>query len=226
MKLAVIIPDRNDRPLFLANCLRMLKKQTLQPDHIELVNYEPNLIGCDITQRYKFGYEKLKNKGFDLIAFIENDDFYAENYLQTMVNGWVNADKPDLFGTNYTIYYHINMFSYFTMYHQERSSMMSTVMKPDLNITWCEENDPFTDAYLWSISTARDGNGYLRGVIFEPKEHICLGIKHGVGMCGGGAHIDLLNRYYQHGKEDKDAEFLQSIMDEESYEFYANYFNK
>lgn len=225
MNIAVIIPDRNDRPLFLNNCLRMLKAQTLKPTVIEIIDYVPNLIGCDITQRYKTGYNSLRKKGIDVIAFIENDDWYHPTYLEKMVNAWVAHGKPDLFGTNFTIYYHIKIFNYFTMHHQERSSMMSTLMKPDLNINWCQDHDPFTDAYLWSISTARNGNGYLRGVIYDPKEIICMGIKHGVGLCGGGAHTNRLERYYNHGNEDLKKEFLKNTLDKESFEFYSNYFN-
>ncbi len=217
-RIGVIIPDRSDRPLFLANCLRLLKNQTIQPEIIELVNYEPLSDQVDITQRYKVGYDKLRNKGLDVIAFIENDEWYAPDYLETMVNGWIENNKPDIFGTNYTIYYHIKLFAHFTMHHLTRSSAMSTLIKPDLNFEWCKDNEPYTDIHLWSK---------LKGVCFTPPKTICLGIKHGVGKCGGFAHIDKLHRYNNElSSQDQNMEFLKGLVDPESFEFYSNYFDK
>lgn len=212
MKIGIIIPDRNDRPLFLANCLRLIKNQTLQPEIIEVVNYEPESNNVDITQRYRRGYDKLRNKGLDIIAFMENDEWYSQNYLQVMVDGWIANGKPEIFGTNYTIYYHIKLFSYFTMHHLTRSSAMSTLITPDLDIKWCVDEQPYTDIWLWK---------QLQGVTFTPPEIICLGIKHGVGKCGGMAHVDKLHRYVGN---DKNKEYLRSVVDSESFNFYSNYF--
>lgn len=216
LKVGVIIPDRNDRPRFLKNCLRLLENQTLKPEIIELVNYAPLSENVDITQRYKYGYEKLRNKGLDVIAFIENDEWYSNDYLETMVNAWENAKRPDIFGTDYTIYYHIKLLSYYTMYHDLRSSAMSTLIKPDLNFEWCRDSEPYTDMHLWTN---------LKGVTFRPEKHICLGIKHGVGMCGGHAHTTRLQRYKSDlATNDSNTTFLKSLVDIESYKFYCEFF--
>jgi len=212
MKIGIIIPDRNDRPLFLANCLRLIKNQTLQPEIIEVVNYEPESDNVDITQRYRRGYDKLRNKGLDVIAFMENDEWYSPKYLEIMTNGWIDNGKPEIFGTNYTIYYHIKLFSYFTMHHLTRSSAMSTLITPDLVIKWCVDEQPYTDIWLWK---------QLQGVTFTPPEIICLGIKHGVGKCGGMAHVDKLHRYVGN---DENKDYLRSVVDNESFNFYSNYF--
>lgn len=212
MKIGIIIPDRNDRPLFLANCLRMLKAQTLQPDIIELVNDIPFSEDCDITWRYKLGYDRLRNKGLDVIAFIENDDFYAIDYLEIMVNEWIKQGNPNLLGHTYTIYYHIKLFAHYTMNHLTRSSAMNTLIKPDLNFAWCDNAQPFTDMYLWET---------LKGIVFNPVKNICLGIKHGVGLCGGRSHVDRLDRYLE---KDYNKELLRQTMDEISFEFYTNFF--
>src|SRR5258706_947064 len=217
MKLAIIMPDRNDRPLFLENCLRMIKAQTFQPDIIELVNDKPLTNECDITWRYRTGYDRLRNKGIDVIALMENDDWYAPNYLQKMVTEWIKKGKPDLLGTNYTIYYHIKLFEHLTMWHDTRSSAMSTLIKPDLNFEWCADNEPYTDSYLWNT---------LKGITFNPGKNICLGIKHGTGMCGGLMHTERLDRYQRRGQSDHSKEFLKQNMDAESFEFYANYIKK
>lgn len=214
MKIGIIIPDRNDRPLFLENCLRLIKNQTLQPTIIEIVNYEPESEKVDITQRYRRGYDKLRNKGLDIIAFMENDEWYSSKYLEIMSNEWIKNGKPEIFGTNYTIYYHIKLFSYFTMHHLIRSSAMSTLITPDLDIKWCVDEQPYTDIWLWK---------QLQGFTFTPPEIICMGIKHGVGLCGGMAHIDKLHRYV--GK-DENKDYLRSVVDNESFNFYSKYFEK
>jgi len=126
MKIGCIIPDRSDRPKFLSHCLWLLSQQTIKPDVIELVNYPPESKEKDISQRYRRGYDKLRGLGLDVIFLIENDEFYAINYIEIQLNAWLSHGKPDLFGTNYTHYYHLREKAHFTMYHDTRSSAMST----------------------------------------------------------------------------------------------------
>jgi hypothetical protein len=217
IKIAVLIPDRNDRPKFLANCLRMIENQTLKPNIIEVINEPPKNDFCDITYRYRTGYDKLRNQNIDVIALMENDDWYAPNYLETMVKKWVESGKPDLLGTSYTIYYHIGLFAYHYMHHMERSSAMSTLIKPDLYIKWCDDKEPYTDMHLWNYPG-------LSKVIFTPETNICLGIKHNVGLCGGLSHSP--TKLYRYNVLDNDKSFLKSVLDAQSFEFYSNYFNK
>lgn len=214
MKIGVIIPDRSDRPKLLANCLRMLNNQTVQSSEVYVVNEAPSSPLCDITKRYRIGYDHFRNKGFDILFFIENDDWYSPTYIETMITEWKAQGKPDIFGTDYTIYYHIKLFAQFTMHHNTRSSAMSTIIKPDLNFNWCVDHEPYTDMHLWTI---------LKGKVFKPQKHICLGIKHGTGLCGGRSHVDRLHRYKI---TDPDKSFLKSVMDADSYNFYTNYFNQ
>jgi glycosyltransferase involved in cell wall biosynthesis len=211
-KVGVIIPDRNDRPLFLDNCLRMLESQTLQPSIIKLVNDKPLSNECDITYRYKTGYDRLRGRGLDVIALIENDDWYSPDYLETMVKEWDKQGRPNLLGTDHTIYYHIKENLYFFMNHKSRSSAMSTLIKPDMEFKWPADSEPYTDIHLWH---------YVKGIIFHPEKTICMGIKHGIGLCGGKSHIDRMNRY---DHQDKDLSFLRSKIDAESFNFYTNYF--
>lgn len=217
IKLGIIIPDRGDRPLFLENCLRMIEAQTFKPTIIELINEPAKNTDCDITYRYRTGYDKLRNKGLDIIALMENDDFYAPTYLETMVKEWVKRGRPQLLGTDYTIYYQIELFGYMTMHHMERSSAMSTLIKPDMDFKWCADTVAYTDMYLW------DESG-LVGQVFHPDKHICIGIKHNVGLCGGYAHNP--KKFYRFNERDNNKDFLRAHMDEKSFEFYANYFNQ
>lgn len=214
MKVAVLIPDRGDRPQLVQNCLRMMQAQTLPPAHIELVNDVPPVPGQkDITWRYRTGYDRLRGKGYDVIALVENDDWYAPHYLEAQVREWAKAGRPDIFGTQYTIYYHIGLRGFFTMQHSKRASAMNTLLKPDLSFPWCQDNDPYTDLHLWR---ALEGKGWT------PEPPISLGIKHYEGLHGGRNHIDKLERYVN---RDPDCSFLKRVMDGESYRFYSTFYS-
>jgi hypothetical protein len=218
-KVAVLIPDRGDRPEFLKNCMRMLASQTILAKHIELVNYPPTSDQKDITQRYRIGYDSLRNKGFDLIVFIENDDWYAPYYLETMITQWEKSGKPIILGTGYTIYYHIKLKAWYKMEHVHRASAMNTLIVPDLDLTWPVDNEPYTDIHLWEELFHKQG----KGVVFTPEKIISIGIKHGVGACGGRSHVDGFARYVN---KDDDFSYIKEHMDQQSFEFYTQYFNQ
>lgn len=207
-KIAVLIPHRGDRPQFLSNLKRMLNTQTLKPALTCEVDYLPKSNECDISQRYRKGYEFLSEFDFDLIAFMEVDDWYSPDYLAQMAAAWIYAGKPKMIGHTYTIYYHIFEKKYFTMNHKTRSSAMNTVIVPGLSVLWPQDNDPYTDLHLWK---------QIGGITFTPKEHICLGIKHGIGMVGGRNHNDRMERY-----TNEDNGFLKATLDKESYLFYTS----
>ena len=217
MKIAVLIPSRGDRPGFLDNCKRLLSLQTLQPDHIEVVDFAPLDEQCDITPRYRFGYNKLSEMGFDVILFMEDDDYYSPNYIETMITEWNNADRPDIFGTDYTFYYSLRAWGRFTMEHCQRSSAMSTLIKPNLNINWPENHDPYTDVFLYN---------QLKYKLFHPEETICIGIKHGIGKCGGECHVNHLRRFTTgNSLPDPNKEWLKNTVDEDSFKFYLSIIN-
>lgn len=206
MKIAVVTPDRSDRPLFLHEMYRMMESQTRKPDLWRLVNYPSKSDECDITERYRYAYELLSDE-YDVILFMENDDYYHSTYIETMLSEWERQGKPDIFGTNYTIYYHIKLKKWFKFNHTRRSSMMSTLIKTKLNIQWPVGSEPYTDSHLWK---------QLNGVTFKPERHICLGIKHGTTVSGGSFHNDRLHRYEN---DDSDGVLLKSITGD-SYNFY------
>jgi hypothetical protein len=197
VKIAVIIPDRKDRPDFINHFHYMISKQTLQPNKVYVADWDAMTDKCDITQRYRLSYHMFDGMGFDCILFMENDDFYHETYIETMVNKWIEYGKPELFGTGYTYYYHIGIKKYMKLEHFKRASMMNTLIVPDLKINWTSDHDPYTDLCLWK---------QLKGVIFVPEKIISIGIKHNVGLSGGHYHGDKLHRYVH---EDSNFDFLE-----------------
>lgn len=221
-KVAVIIPDRNDRPELTENCFRMLRAQTVAPSDIYHINYPAKNNSIDITERYRTAYQQINytNKEIDLIAFIENDDYYHPKYLETMISLWENAGKPDLLGLNHTMYYHIYLKKYFIMKHKIRSSAMNTIIAPGLDIKWCADDQAYTDIHLWL------GDANINGkkiIIPAPKDEICIGIKHGIGLPGGFYHNNHLDKFIH---DDSDSRVLEYFTDPKSFQFYKMMYDK
>lgn len=208
MKIGVLIPDRNDRPQFLRHCLRMIGRQSLKPDFVFVVNYEPTSEEFDLTQRVRKGFEILKNKGSDVILIMENDDYYRETYIETMVREFISAGEPFIFGTDFTIYYHVKKREFRKLVHSGRASLMNTLLRIDAPIIWPSDSEIYLDLFLWS---------QINGKTFTPKENISLGIKHGVGLCGGSGHNGM-----RFDNQDFNFKFLKSVVDEERFNFYSS----
>jgi len=227
MKIGVIIPTRGDRPLFLKNCLRLINNQTLRPNEIYFVDHPPTSHLCDITKRYRLGYNYFRNKGMDILFFMEDDDWYSPYYIETMIAKWIQAGEPEIFGTAYTIYYNIRLFKFFTMRHTRRSAAMSTMILPDMDFDWCRDQEAYTDSHLWFCAKHLKTGKKLAGKVFSPEREICIGIKHGIGKTGGENHTTFLSRYLGNGATDDSAKiWLKKTIDFESFEFYSTYFNK
>jgi len=213
IKIGVLIPTRGNRISFLQQAKHLLSKQTLQPDFIEVVDDEPLTAAVDITYRYRIGVDRLKAKGAGVILFWEDDDWYASNYIETMVNEWNKRGNPEIFGIGTTTYYHIGCNKYLTISHEKRSSMFCTMIRSTADITWCKDDYPYADVVVWD---------QLKGKTFMPVKPICLGIKHGIGMVGGGGHTE---DYKHYNKIDSAKSFLKSIVGEDEG-FYSNEIKK
>lgn len=217
MNIAVIIPDRQDRSELLKNCLRLLNKQTLKPDFTVLASYPPTDDQPDITKRVREAYTKIGNKA-DVILIFENDDYYAPNYIETVIGQWLIAGKPELFGVDYTVYYNLQLKKYHKFTHAHRASLCQTLIKANMDkIRWPEDNQPYLDQYLWKRNP-------LKWSTFHPENPISIGIKgHGCGITGGQFHNTRLQKYDQ---ADPQMEYLKSHVDKESFELYQKLINE
>lgn len=203
--IAVVIPDRGDRPEFMDHCRYLLSLQTMQPAIIEIVDYPPLNGVKDITPRYRQGLKNAFAKGA-LVTFLwENDDWYSPTYIEQMIKGWIKAGSPSLFGIGYTTYYHLKQKKYRTLKHPKRASAMNTMISALHPLTFPPDDDPFFDLHLWKTG----------GITFSPKEIISIGIKHGVGLCGGKAH----NMDFKYKTEGNG--FLEKVVDQRSFAFYS-----
>lgn len=213
IKVGVICPHRGDRPEFLAQFKSYMASQTRQPDIMEYVDYEPESVDIDVTQRYKRGCEnlfRLYRGNCDVVLFMEVDDYYAPDYIETMVREWQRAGTPEIFGIGQTVYYHIFEQRWVTIPHRKRASAMSTmVTRSILNMSWPRDNNPYLDIEMWEK---------MRGSTFVPVSPICIGIKHGIGMVGGGAHNGDSPHY---NRDDQGGLWLRGIVGED-YKFYES----
>lgn len=214
--IGIIIPDRGDRPGFTDNLIGMIGRQTytgrIKVAHIDHAAKDD---AVDITPRYRLGYKVASNiDEIDVIAFMENDDWYSPKYLEVMVEEWQKAGQPELFGIRHSIYYHLKLRKYFKNLHDQRSPAMSTLIKPRLTFQWPLDHDPYFDQWIWM----REEIGIKSKMTIDPIRPICIGMKHGIGKLGGQHHIDRLERYIN---DDPHMEFLQDHLDEESYKFFS-----
>jgi hypothetical protein len=198
--IGAVIPTRGDRSIFLSRCLEMMYSQTMTIDLIHVVSEAPKSEEKDITYRYKKGFEYLFKEGCEVVFLIEDDDFYAPNYIETMFHHWKLNGKPEAFGLGSTTYYHLQRKMYTTMMHPNRSSAFSTmVTEAVLDMDFPADNEPFLDLEIWK---------QLDGKTFYVPKPICLGIKHGVGACGGRGHLD----EFPYKEQDPDSEFLLEVV--------------
>lgn len=195
MKIGVVIPDRGDRPKFLELCKTMLQNQTRRPDIVLLVNYKPKSTQPDLTERIQKGFEYLQSKGCDCVLIIENDDYYSKDYIKYMTDEWSAKGRPQLLGIGNTTYYHLISQGIKKLNHPHRASLFNTLISCSYEVEFPEPNEVFLDLYLWKN---------MEGMTVQPDKIKAIGIKHGVGKCGGQGHDVRIYR-----NVDRDYQFLK-----------------
>lgn len=205
-----ITPSRGDRPQFLEFCKHQLSRMTLKPDKSYFIDYPPTDDRKDLVPRIKKGIELAQADGFDKVYVIEDDDFYPPNYFERM-----EMDGFDFIGCNRSLYYNISNRTYEYLYHPDRASLYCTGFKISAlkGFQWPEHQAIFLDLKLWRHAKRQNRKVHLK------SDPIGVSIKHGIGLSGGSGHRRYLKR------EDKELEFLKSVVDKEAFEFYVNLIN-
>lgn len=209
MNFAAIIPDRGDRPEFLQQCMKQIRRFTLQPTEVYAVSYPPSSDKVDLVQRVRAGISLASKNGIDIVFIIENDDFYPEDYFDRFAPFFPNYE---FFGDDHTTYYNLKNKTYRTWHHPFRSSLFTTGFKISaLNLfEWPPDDYPFLDIRLWEYAKRRKKKFIDSGAV---------GIKHGVGKTGGKGH------YMRFTDVDVDLKFLKSRVNG-SIDFYENMMKK
>jgi hypothetical protein len=211
VKFAVIIPDRRDRPEFTKNCLRQLERMTLKPDRVFHIDHPALGPGFDLIDRVRQGVSLAEQAGFDWCFIIENDDYYPANYFERFAN--YTFDYSFL-GQDYSDYYNLKNLTQNRFQHDYRASLFTTGFRISAlnNFTWPENSKPFLDIELWKYARHKKRKFIDTGA---------LGIKHGLGLCGGKGHQMNWPKNY-----DKDMNDLRKKVDAESFQFYKSMADK
>ncbi len=207
LKVHVIIPTRGDRPDFVLFAQKQMEGQTRKPDFIEVVDFPPQSGRCDIASRTKKGILNRLEAGADVVFIIEDDDFYCSEYIETMVDMWIGAGKPALFGINFSVLYHLGLRAWGRQEHEGRASLYNTLISKDFNMdVWPKDPERFVDLKIWKSKINK------KSAVPCPKI-LSLGIKHGQGMCGGSMHAPERFVRTTRGTKNSDdnLEYLQQI---------------
>lgn len=219
MKIAVVVPTRGDRPEFLNHCKRQIHRQTYCPDEVIFVDYQPVRSDvADLTARYRRGVEQALNKKCDFIAFLEDDDWYDSRYLEWMVQGWKACQKPEVFGIQSSYYFNLRSMQGALFEHPGRSSMFCTCLAIGSgtlgHLAWPADTEKFLDLWIWKKWPL------TKATVNFTNEIYTIGIKHGVGLTGGGGHNIDADFYKKHNYN---KEWLHENIDDQSFQFYQTY---
>ena len=176
MDFAIIIPDRGDRPQFTEHCFYQIKRQTIKPEKIYHINYLPLDNSVDLVFRIQKGIQLAKNDGINKVAIIENDDYYPDSYLESII--W-----RELTGILATIYINIIHDLCKPILHPGRSALFCTAFEISAfeDFEFPKPDTIDLDKYIWKHKCLK--------VLHYPSE-LPIGIKHGVGKCAGWYHTN------------------------------------
>jgi len=188
MSFAIITPTRGDRPSFSNQYWNIINSQTVSPDDVILMNYEPESNKKDITQRYRRGINKAMDKGHEFVLLWEDDDWYHPLYIEWMIDQWEKKGKPDIFGIEETYYYNLNIDGIMALKHPNRSSAFCTLIKLPYRSTFPPDDYVFFDVWLFK-SNSRSSRTQVNISTTKFEDTImAIGIKHNQGLTGGKGH--------------------------------------
>lgn len=210
MKIVAITPHQDKRREPFLNRLKYyMSRQTRRPDMWIVVDHVTGM-QYDLTARVRHGVQEAVKEGADLILIMEDDDWYAPEYIETMAAEWERNGRPEIIGIDSTRYYHIKTQGYTLLNHPARSSLMSTGISREgaARMVWPDDDFIFLDIPMWK---------HLNGHTFSAE--LAVGIKHGVGKTGGIGHRPDWKQYAM----DKDYSVLRKWIGDDA-DFYAQYF--
>ncbi len=211
MSFATITPTRGDRDKLASFCSHQLGRMELKPDHSYFIDYPPKNGAFDLVERVRTGIERATKDGHEYAFIIEDDDFYSPRYFNAFSKAM--ADGVDFLGTTETIYYNLANRTLQKFTHPGRSSLFCTGFKLSAlqKFKWPKHDTVMLDLYLWGYSRMLKGS-----TKYFHNETIALGIKHGIGVCGGKGHTMKLKHTDQHHA------FLKSHTDLGAFKFYES----
>jgi len=204
-----LITPTGDRPLAFALCQRWMKNQTLQADQwivvddgkvpllkptarMEYVRRKPQSNDPKFTliKNLKAAIPHIKG---NKIIIIEDDEYYAPNYVKTMA---AKLNEHEIVGIGNSKYYHLSTGSNMMIGNRWHASLAQTAFRSSFLAEFERHLNPsndFLDMRLWK---GIRGNG--RGFIFlDGNDYLYVGIKGLPGRQGIGTGHNPNSRYYR-----------------------------
>lgn len=216
-RFAIIVPDRGDRDELTLRCRKMINAFK-SPEHAftVFVDFEPEGTKPDLIERIHDGIQTAKERGIDFVFVVENDDMYPTDYLSKMGN----PEGYDFIGCEHSYYYNLRNLTWQRFDHSHRSSLFNTGFRISAmdGFPWdrlIRQNDVFLDIEIWKWARKRN-----RRKIKFVESTGSIGIKHGIGLCGGKGHrMEMMNK-------DPEMNWLKARVEADSFEFYRQLSDK
>lgn len=209
-RFAIIVPDRGDRPELLRKCLDQIKSFHGLSYMLIVVDFSTVSSKPDLVKRIYEGIGIAEDNDIDFVFIIENDDFYPADYLSKMGN----PEGYDFIGCEHSYYYNLRNLTWQRFDHSHRSSLFNTGFRISAmnGFPWqrlIRQSDVFLDIEIWKWARRRN-----RRKIKFVESTGSIGIKHGIGLCGGKGHrMEMINK-------DPEMKWLEARVDANSFEFY------
>lgn len=171
---------------------------------------EPQANESRQTMNLNIAHALDKIKG-DVIFFLEDDEYYAPRYIQTMIE---NMQDKKMVGICCSKYYHLPTKTYFVHGNVNHASLAQTAITkellPELEKI-IKDEDPFIDLKLWATTGKKKPNVPYRGraknfdlgdaLLFHDGDEDCLyvGMKGMPGRAGIGSGHKGIGRHDSRG---------------------------
>jgi len=223
-KICVITPTRGDRPDFLSKLRYMLAEQTRPPDAHFIVDFDASDEKPDIRKRVLYGVRQAMAAGYRRALVMEDDDYYAPNYIESMLEVWPH--DVALIGSRVSHIYHLKERVRLT-YTAEQLSRQMHGMVASLSTTGfhVEAFLRFSRSRWWTACPQLDQELWRWAATYDiPRKFTeipfaSISMKHGVGKVGGGCHGSIKDR--PGAIPDKDAQWLKQHTASAFHNFYA-----
>jgi glycosyltransferase involved in cell wall biosynthesis len=222
-----LITPTSDRPEAFRMCEWLIKRQTvpwyrwiiadggsqkLTPtmgqEHL-IVSHHENPVQ-NFRANLRAALDRVQDN--ELIAFIEDDDWYAPEYLQWIGN---KLQSHDLVGAARAKYYHLTNALWKEMGNTHHASFCQTgvtrsAVKWLRNYLRSDAGNAFVDMHLWKDTTLNIPSRWL-----EPESTLTIGMKGLPGKTGlGNGHR------INSGRDDSSRRMLKQLVDLESFDKY------
>ncbi|MHA1225226.1 MAG: glycosyltransferase [Candidatus Hodarchaeales archaeon] len=229
------ITPTGDRPLAFALCQQWMRHQTRQPDQWIVVDdgkkpMKPSMLMQYVRREPQPSDPKhtlilnLKKAmpliNGDKIMIIEDDEYYAPEYIAKMALG---LDRYEVVGIGKSKYYHLPSGGYFKIGNTTHASLAETGFRssflPEFKAL-LDRNNVYLDFDLWK-KISKKGRGFI--FLDDDRNPLYVGMKGLPGRTGIGRGHD--PTFYKKYPQDKDRAVLKKWIPKD-YNIYMDVLNK